>query len=141
MPPPSIKPHGTGIRGATLSRSSRFFEGPFGRISRALPPAEFGVDDAASLAALAKLAGKMVAASEPPKDGPDEEESGIPSAFTYFGQFIDHDLTFDPASSLQRQNDPDALVDYRTPRFDLDNEYGRGPEISRISTRTVVLSS
>ena len=44
------------------------------------------------------------------------------------GQFIDHDLTFDPVSSLQRQNDPDGLVNYRTPRFDLDCVYGRGPE-------------
>src|SRR5207247_7612769 len=57
----------------------------------------------------------------------DAEESGIPAAYTYFGQFIDHDLTFDPASSLQRQNDPDALFDYRTPRYDLDSLYGRGP--------------
>jgi hypothetical protein len=62
-----------------------------------------------------------------PKDGPDSEESAIPAAYTYFGQFIDHDLTFDPASSLQKQNDPDALLDFRTPRFDLDNIYGRGP--------------
>ena len=52
----------------------------------------------------------------------------IPAGFTYLGQFIDHDLTFDPASSLQKQNDPDALVDYRTPAFDLDNIYGRGPD-------------
>jgi len=95
---------------------------------RALPPADFGSDDAASLAALAVLAEKLTADPDPPKDGPDPEESGIPSAYTYFGQFIDHDLTFDPASSLQRQNDPDALVDFRTPRFDLDNVYGRGPD-------------
>src|SRR5207249_3649603 len=76
------------------------------------------------------LAGKMISRPDPadPKDGPDNEESGIPAAYTYFGQFIDHDLTFDPASSLQKQNDPDALVDYRTPRFDLDNVYGRGPD-------------
>jgi len=46
---------------------------------------------------------------------------------SYFGQFIDHDLTFDPNSSLQKQNDPDALIDYRNPAFDLDNVYGRGP--------------
>ena len=58
----------------------------------------------------------MLAAHEPAKNGPDPEESGIPAAYTYFGQFIDHDLTFDPASSLQKQNDPDALVDHRTPR-------------------------
>jgi hypothetical protein len=52
----------------------------------------------------------------------------IPSAYTYFGQFVDHDLTFDPVSSLQRQNDPDALVDFRSPRFDLDSVYGSGPD-------------
>lgn len=63
-----------------------------------------------------------------PKDGADEEESGIPALYTYFGQFIDHDVTFDPASSLQKQNDPAALTDFRTPAFDLDNVYGRGPD-------------
>src|SRR6516162_8755632 len=125
-----IRPHGVGLRGANLSRASVLFQGPFGRIFRALPPADFGDDDAQSLSALAVLADKMTSVADPadPKDGPDAEESGIPAAFTYFGQFIDHDLTFDPASSLQRQNDPDALVDFRTPRFDLDSVYGRGPD-------------
>jgi len=65
---------------------------------------------------------------DPPKDGPDDEESGIPALYTYLGQFIDHDITFDPASSLQKADDPDALVDFRTPAFDLDNIYGRGPD-------------
>jgi hypothetical protein len=51
----------------------------------------------------------------------------LPAGYTYFGQFVDHDITFDPASSLTRQNDPNALVDFRTPRFDLDSLYGRGP--------------
>lgn len=121
--------HG-GVRGANLSRSSILFGGAFGRIFRALPPADFGADDQKSLRALDILAGKMLSKADPadPKDGPDNEESGIPAAYTYLGQFIDHDLTFDPASSLQKQNDPDALVDYRTPRFDLDNIYGRGPD-------------
>src|SRR5439155_21141815 len=54
------------------------------------------------------------------------DDPGISAGFTYLGQFIDHDLTFDPASSLQKQDDPDALVDFRTPRFDLDCLYGRG---------------
>ncbi len=124
------RPHGVGVRGANLSRSSLLFGGPFGRIFRALPPADFGDTDKQSVAALTKLAAKMLSVRDPkdPKDGPDDEESGIPAAYTYFGQFIDHDLTFDPASSLQKQNDPDALVDYRAPRFDLDNLYGRGPD-------------
>lgn len=54
-------------------------------------------------------------------------QSGRPVGYTYFGQFIDHDLTFDPASSLQRKNDVDALRDFRSPRFDLDSIYGSGP--------------
>ena len=124
---PLPRPHG-GVRGANLSRASLLFGGPFGRMFRALPPAEFGPDEAATIHALKKLAAAMLAKHEPPFDGPDPEEGGIPAAFTYFGQFIDHDLTFDPASSLQKQNDPDALVDFRTPRFDLDNVYGRGPD-------------
>jgi hypothetical protein len=54
-------------------------------------------------------------------------ELRLPAGYTYFGQFVDHDITFDPVSSLGRQNDPDALNDFRTPRFDLDSLYGRGP--------------
>src|SRR5258708_17825835 len=123
-----FRPHGSGIRRLTLSRSSPLFEGPFGRIFRALPPADFGPTDADSLQALGVLAAAMTAAPDPAKDGPDPEESGIPSAYTYLGQFIDHDLTFDPASSLQQQDDPDGLVDFRTPRFDLDCLYGKGPD-------------
>ena len=120
--------HGISTRGITLSRSSQLFSGPFGRIFRTLPPVDFGDNDGQSMAALAALAAAMVASHDDPKDAPDAEESGLPAAYTYFGQFIDHDLTFDPASSLQRQDDPDALVDFRTPRFDLDNVYGRGPD-------------
>ena len=123
----SSTPHGRGVRGFNLPRSSLLFEGNFGRIFRALPSAEFGDSDQETKYNLAKLAAKMVGPNDPPKDGPDTEESGIPALYTYLGQFIDHDLTFDPASSLQQQNDIDGLVDYRTPRFDLDNIYGRGP--------------
>jgi hypothetical protein len=61
----------------------------------------------------------------PPADAGDNAD--IPSGFTYFGQFVDHDLTFDPNSKLQRDNDPDALRNFRTPRFDLDSVYADGP--------------
>jgi hypothetical protein len=124
----NITPHGRGVRGLNLSRSSIFFGGAFGRIFRALPAAEFGASDDETLANLKVLGKEMVSTKDLPKDGPDGEESGIPSLYTYLGQFVDHDLTFDPASSLQQQNDPDGLVDYRTPKFDLDNVYGRGPD-------------
>src|SRR6185436_10068402 len=120
-----FRAHGIGLRGLDVPRGSEQFEGRFGRMFRTLPPAEHDEED------LEELAKAMVAKDEgePPNDDPDSEEnSGISAGYTYFGQFIDHDITFDPASSLQKTNDPDALVDFRTPRFDLDCVYGRGPD-------------
>jgi heme peroxidase len=124
-PPPS--PHGSRLPGLSLTGGSAATGGRFGRLFAALPPADYGATDAQSEAALKKLGRAMVSSKDDPKDGPDNEESGFPAAYTYLGQFIDHDLTFDPVSSLARQDDPDALVDFRTPRFDLDDVYGRGP--------------
>jgi hypothetical protein len=112
------------VRGADLGPRSPLFEGRFGRMFRSLPPAEFSPAD---LRALAKEMIKPEPHPTPADDLDAEENSGITAGYTYLGQFIDHDLTFDPASSLQQQDDPDALVDFRTPRFDLDSVYGRGP--------------
>jgi hypothetical protein len=95
---------------------------------RSLPGANFGSNEKENLEHLNELGHAMSNTLDPPKDGQDDEESGIPALYTYFGQFIDHDLTFDPASSLQKQDDPNALTDYRTPALDLDNLYGRGPD-------------
>src|SRR5438445_12882959 len=117
--------HG-GVRGADHASLSPLFEGRFGRMFRRLRPATF------SEQALHALATQMIAEAEdnptPETEVDDEENQGIAAGYTYLGQFIDHDLTFDPASSLEKQNDPDALVDFRTPRFDLDSVYGRVPD-------------
>ena len=138
--PPNSAAHGGGVRGATLPRRSSQFEGAFGRMFRTLPPAEHKVEALEALAGDGFIRGRVMsppetidglpsAAQENPAtklhDG--EENSLIDAGYTYLGQFIDHDLTFDPASSLQKQNDPDGLVDFRTPRLDLDCLYGRGP--------------
>ena len=120
--------HSQPIRGLTAAKSSPLFQGRFGRMFRALRGAQFGATEAENASNLNKLGAAMSAEFDGPKDGRDDEESGIPALYTYFGQFVDHDITFDPASSLQKQNDPDALVDYRNPAFDLDNVYGRGPD-------------
>ena len=122
--------HGASLRGLmTTGGSPRAAgQGKFGRMFRRLPAASFGGTDGRNERHLAALAAAMTAPDDDlPKDGRDDEESAIPALYTYFGQFIDHDITFDPASSLQQQNDPDALLDFRTPALDLDNVYGRGP--------------
>ncbi len=51
----------------------------------------------------------------------------LPAVLTYFGQFVDHDITLDLTSSLERQADLDALVNFRTPTLELDCLYGVGP--------------
>jgi hypothetical protein len=120
-----MRAHSTPVRGL-FSRATDVSSARFGRMFD-LPPATFGASDEESFANLTTLAQAMEA-NDLPKDGKDDEESAIPALYTYLGQFIDHDLTFDPASSLQKQNDPNALVDFRTPAFDLDCLYGRGPD-------------
>jgi hypothetical protein len=118
--------HGTLPRGIDATRSQQF-EGRFGRMFRNLPPAVFGASDAESRDNLHALAEKMNGGDDTAQDGHDAEESGIPALYTYFGQFIDHDITYDPVSTLTKSLDPDGLVDFRTPSFNLDNMYGRGP--------------
>ncbi|HUK89464.1 MAG TPA: peroxidase family protein, partial [Blastocatellia bacterium] len=107
--------------------ASPLFEGRFGRMFRSLPAAKYGKTDSESRAALIALGTAMISDFDAPKDGNDPEESGVPALYTYLGQFIDHDITFDPMSTLIQHSDPDALTDFRTPAFDLDNVYGRGP--------------
>src|SRR5215831_18367388 len=134
--------HGS-IRGGDSPNSSSQFEGLFGRMFRTLPAAVFLEDDLIALSqamiAEPEIAtdkqgkpirdenGHLKPRATPESERDDEENFGIPAGYTYLGQFIDHDITFDPASSLQKQNDPEALIDFRTPRLDLDSVYGRGP--------------
>jgi heme peroxidase len=49
---------------------------------------------------------------------------------TFFGQFVDHDITFDTASPLGVPTDPATSPNGRTPSLDLDSVYGHGPVAS-----------
>jgi hypothetical protein len=125
--------HG-GVRGANSPKQSSQFDGRFGRMFRSLPAAEFAEGDLAKLAAAGAMLSEpeMTAAGKPTAESEDaidaEENLDIPAGYTYLGQFIDHDITFDPMSSMDKLNDPEALTDFRTPRLDLDSLYGRGPD-------------
>jgi hypothetical protein len=57
-----------------------------------------------------------------------DTDSGIPSGFTYLGQFVDHDLTMDKTQAVLGSDvTVDELVQARSPALDLDSLYGRGP--------------
>lgn len=52
----------------------------------------------------------------------------IPAGFTYLGQFVDHDLTFDKTNVMLGENvTPALLIQSRSPSLDLDSLYGGGP--------------
>jgi len=54
--------------------------------------------------------------------------SQIPAGFTYLGQFVDHDLTFDKTNVMLGENvSPAQLLQARSPSLDLDSLYGAGP--------------
>jgi hypothetical protein len=49
---------------------------------------------------------------------------------TFFGQFVDHDITFDTTSPLGVPIEPSHAPNSRTPSLDLDSVYGHGPVAS-----------
>lgn len=58
----------------------------------------------------------------------DDPVGDVPAGYTFFGQFVDHDLTLDVTSELGRHIDPAIVRNFRTPTLDLDCVYGSGPD-------------
>lgn len=102
---------------------SKHFKGPFGRLFRNAD-IWHPENEATAMADMSAFASTAMAE---PAGAPDQNNANLPAGYTYFGQFVDHDVTFDPTSSLQRANDPNKLHNFRTPRLDLDCVYGEGP--------------
>lgn len=64
-----------------------------------------------------------------PIRNPDNTNPDMTVGFTFLGQFIDHDLTFDP---MPIKCDQTASPNLRSRFFDLDSVYGRGPVRDRL---------
>lgn len=73
--------------------------------------------------ALLEALGETMIATQP------IEDSSIPSGYTYLGQFIDHDIDRDATSSLDFEQNAAKILNFRSPRLDLDSVYGLGPAI------------
>ncbi|MEL7164642.1 MAG: peroxidase family protein [Pseudomonadota bacterium] len=123
---------------AVLAPRSKFYQGPFGRLCPNLDPyAPPGTEDEQDVFFLdfatkhmVELPGKSpgdIAADPGTIDDLEQKfGSNIPAGYTYFGQFVDHDITLDTTPLTARQVDPDRILNFRTPRLDLDCVYGRG---------------
>lgn len=115
--------HSTESRGLSTTPVQRSYDGRFGRLFQRL--AEEPAHDLENPAHMDEL--RRIAAAMHESSGDGADNPVIPAGYVYLGQFIDHDLTFDPISSVARRNDPEGLINFRTPRFDLDCLYGSGP--------------
>lgn len=110
----------------TLPPGSQLFQNRFGKLFPLLPSFAPADADLEALAATVIENATDVEEAQKPSNI-HQPDTGLAAGFTYLGQFIDHDLTFDPVSQLGVNTDPNTLQDFRTPRFDLDNVYGAGP--------------
>ena len=98
----------------------------YGRMFPSAPSASFTKSE------IDALDGAMMAPAEanPTPEGQVDAEDNptLTAGYTYFGQFVDHDITFDDRSNdLTTPTAPSSLVNGRTPQLDLDSLYGDGP--------------
>jgi hypothetical protein len=68
--------------------------------------------------------------TEPAASSGNRDNASNTAGVTFFGQFLDHDMTFDANSRLAVPTEPERSPNSRTPKFDLDTVYGGGPSLS-----------
>jgi len=102
-----------------VAANANTFVGP-GKFGKMFPQATPFRPDDAGLTALAQAMIETTGADV-------KNDSKIPAGFTYLGQFIDHDITFDKTEGLPLIDDPATIEQARTPNLDLDSLYGFGP--------------
>ncbi|MGH2750345.1 MAG: peroxidase family protein [Actinomycetota bacterium] len=133
--------HGHAGLGESTPQSIFYEQGRFGRLFPTLPP--FAADTGLMRDALMELGAKkgpmdadddlsdpIALITDPAKSIDNPDNPTMTAGFTFLGQFLDHDMTFDPSSSLARQQDPESIRNFRIPSLDLDNVYGGGPGAS-----------
>ncbi|MBD2338860.1 peroxidase [Calothrix sp. FACHB-156] len=94
--------------------------GKFGRLFPRLRPFTPSVES------LTELGNAM---NDPSPEKPEGDNVSVPAGFTYFGQFVDHDITLDTTALQEIIVDPLAVTNFRTPMLDLDSLYGSGPDV------------
>jgi hypothetical protein len=75
--------------------------------------------------------GKAMRDTEPPLEPDNAPLTDLPTTgYTYWGQFIDHDLTLDLTPLEHVPATVEQIPNFRTPVLDLDHLYGGGPNLS-----------
>ena len=108
-----------GTPSSAAGRYARMFPDLKGKPSRSSPDIEEG---------LARLGEEMV--DKDPSVEPESQPELPTAGYTYFGQFIDHDLTLDLTPLSNATDQMEQTQNFRTAFLDLDNLYGGGPNMS-----------
>ena len=129
---PPTPPHGAELRGMDLVVKSPTTEGRFGFMFKSQPPhpaSDTLLDRLGATMEEQPTANASSGSARKTKTTPGTriQTRYLTSGFTFVGQFVDHDITFDTTKLSEQQSDPDATTNFRTPRYDLDAIYGLGP--------------
>lgn len=76
--------------------------------------------------------GPVLLITDPAQSANNPDNPNDTAGFTFLGQFLDHDMTFDITSPLGVPTRPQASANGRRPFFDLDSVYGAGPVASQL---------
>src|ERR1700737_1224206 len=116
---PAPNPALSGTRASALGRYTRMFPQLKGKLARPSSDIEEG---------LARLGEAMV--DKDPLVEPESQPELPTAGYTYFGQFIDHDLTLDLTPINNASEKITQPHNFRTAFLDLDHLYGGGPNMS-----------
>jgi hypothetical protein len=128
-----------GMRWAEVEETSTPFGYMFRDLQGLYPAAHLPLEPSAAVVASLKALGAAMV--DQPND-PADANSTVPPIYTYWGQFVDHDLTANtdrdedisitdlPLHPLQPEKVVRKLRNLREPRLNLDSVYGNGPDAS-----------
>lgn len=124
----------------TRPTAPRHPDDSFSRMFPGLPPYAPATDEAREQAKKVGVKGGVIDALDlltdpiqsivnPSVFSPNNPDNpNMTAGVTFFGQFIDHDLTLALKAPLLEPTQPRRTTNFRTAEFDLDSVYGKGPD-------------
>ena len=102
----------------------------FSRMFPAVPPFAPPTDETREQVNQLGVRGGLLDARDGQTNASNPDNPNMTAGFTFFGQFVAHDLSRIKEESLLELTDPRRTTNFRTAELDLDHLYGDGPDRS-----------